>query len=75
MEAAERAEDFDVREFRDAVRADGAASQVLETPTTSLPLTPQPRLRADAAGARGANAPGGRRPWDEDDPTAESFAS
>ncbi|MFO7853939.1 MAG: hypothetical protein R6V44_01695 [Paracoccaceae bacterium] len=75
MEAAEAAEPFDVEEFRDAVKAHSAAAQVLKTLGTSLRLTPQTRLRAAAAGARATNAPGGRRPWDEDDPTAEFFAS
>lgn len=55
---------FDEARLLALYRAHGAAAQVLKTLATSLRLTPQSRMRADAAGARAGDGPKGPRPWE-----------
>jgi hypothetical protein len=60
----ERADAYDLDRHLALIRAHGAAAQVLKTLATSLRLTPQTRLRADAAGRTIEGRPTGPRPWE-----------
>jgi phage terminase small subunit len=46
------------------IKAHGAAAQVLKTLSTSLRLTPQTRLRAEAASRKAGGFTPGRKPWE-----------
>lgn len=60
----EKGEGYDLDRHLALVRAHGAAAQVLKTLATSLRLTPQTRLRADAAARTIEGRPSGPKPWE-----------
>lgn len=55
---------FDVAAYVALIKAHGAAAQVLKTLATSLRLTPQTRLRAEAAARMVDGKPRGPKPWE-----------
>ncbi|MGM0584457.1 MAG: hypothetical protein ACQEUZ_07390 [Pseudomonadota bacterium] len=63
MHQAEREGEYDMDAHLALVREHGKAAQALKTLATALRLTPQTRLRADAAASK-AKQGAGARPWE-----------
>ena len=61
---AETEGDYDLDRHMKLIRAHSAAAQTLKTLATSLRLTPQSRMRADAAAAAATDHKAGPRPWE-----------
>lgn len=55
---------LDVAAYTALLKAHGAAAQVLKTLATSLRLTPQTRLRAEAAARKVDGTHPGKKPWE-----------
>jgi phage terminase small subunit len=64
MHQAEREGDYDEAMHLALIKAHSGAAQALKTLATALRLTPQSRMRADAAGAKAGDGPRGPRPWE-----------
>lgn len=62
-QAETEADPFDVVAYTALLKAHGAAAQVLKTLATSLRLTPQTRLRAEAAARKVDGTHPGKKPW------------
>ncbi len=61
---AETEGDFDPAYYMNLVKTHGSQAQVIKTLSTALRLTPQTRLRAEAAGRRAGGFSSAKKPWE-----------